>query len=540
MEAVWAFFQQNSIAALLTILAVGTWIGNWELKGISLGSSAVLFVALVFGNYGVKIPSEIATLGVVLFVYSVGLQAGPKFFKAFRSRGITFAMLALATIAAGALASIVMHWTFDLSPALSVGIFTGSMTTTPGLAAAMESLKDPNVSVGYGVAYPFGVVGVVLFVQVLPRLIGLDLAAISRTAQKSQAGPALHAKWFKITNEQLVGRTIAQVWPDEEEHASIARLARGETILTGVGTQVLQVGDYLKAVGTAKQLEKAALLIGPEVPGFTEPTSTVLSYTVVVTKEKFVGQALAELNLQENYGIVVTRIFRTDQEFTPLASTTLEFGDHIRIVGAKDDCERFIAELGDAERKLQETPFLPLMLGLALGVLLGIVSVPLPGGGNFSLGLAGGPLIVALLAGHWGRLGSLVFHVPTSAKIFIRELGLILFLAGAGVKAGEGFVKILGEQGVSLFIVGVVVTIFPMMVSFLLGHYVFKYDAPTNLGALCGGMTSTPGLGVVTQAADSEYPAVGYATVYPVALIFVTLAAKLLALVLTGMSLPAS
>ncbi|MDX1973298.1 MAG: TrkA C-terminal domain-containing protein [Candidatus Sumerlaeia bacterium] len=540
MEAFWVFFHDNPIAALLVILALGTWIGSWKLNGVSLGSSAVLFVALFFGNYGVKIPYEIASLGVVLFVYSVGLQAGPKFFKAFRSRGISFAKLALAIVSAGALTTAFLHWLFDLSPALSVGIFTGAMTTTPGLAAAMESLKDPRVSVGYGIAYPCAVILKVLFVQLMPRVLGVDLVAVSRQALKNQAGPALHAKWFNITNEQLVGRTIAQVWPDEEEHASIARLARGETILPGVGSQVLQVGDYLKAVGSPKQLEKAGLLIGPEVPGFTEPQSTVLSYTVVVTKEKFVGRALAELNLQENYGIVVTRIFRTDQEFTPQASTTLEFGDHIRIVGPKDDCERFIAELGDAERKLQETPFLPLMLGLALGVLLGIVPVPLPGGGTFSLGLAGGPLIIALLAGHYGRLGSLVFHVPTSAKVFIRELGLILFLAGAGVKAGEGFLTILRDQGFSLFFVGLLVTLVPIIVSFLLGHYLFRFDAPTNLGALCGGMTSTPGLGVVTQAAQSEYPAVAYATVYPVALIFVTLAAKLLALVLTGMSLPAS
>lgn len=536
-ETMWAFFHDNTIAALLTILALGTLIGQLSLRGISLGSSAVLFVGLVFGHFGVKLPSDLSTLGVVLFVYSVGLQAGPRFFKAFRSRGISYALLAIATLCAAAVASVVMQVLLKINPALSIGIFTGSLTTTPGLAAAMESVKDPLVSVGYGVAYPFGVVGVVLFMQLLPRILGMDLAKASREAQTSEAGPLVKTRWFRLTNEQLIGKALGQIFRDDEEHATIARVAHGsgEDVVLAVSSVVLQKNDLIKAVGTEQQLEKVELLFGPPVPDFAETTSKLATYTVVVTKDKFVGKSLRQLGIQEKHGIVVTRIFRSDHEFTPLGNTVLEFGDTIRIVGEQQDCEGFIGQLGDAERKLQETRFLPLMLGLALGVFLGLLAVPLPGGGTFSLGLAGGPLLVALVAGHFGRIGHMVFHVPTPAKIFIRELGLILFLAGAGVKAGSGFLEVVQAQGVSLLIAGVVVTVVPLTVAFVLGQKLFKFDAPTTLGALCGAMTSTPGLGAVTQAADSEYPAIAYATVYPVALIIVTLISKVLALVLLSM-----
>ncbi len=536
MNEIWVFLQGNTIAALLSILALGTMIGQLSIRGISLGSSAVLFVGLVFGHFGVVLPNDISTLGVVLFVYSVGLQAGPRFFKAFRSRGITFALLAIATLAAAALASVVAQVLLGIDPALGIGIFTGALTTTPGLAAAMESVNDPMVSVGYGVAYPFGVVGVVLFMQILPRLMGMDLAKISRDAQTQDSGPKVQARWFKLTNEQLVGKALGQILRDDDDHATIARVAHGDEVVTGLSTRVLQHNDLIKAVGTHSQLEKIELFFGPPVPDYQETLSQVSTFTVVVTKDKFVGKSLQELGIQEKYGIVVTRIFRLDNELTPMGITTLEFGDTIRIVGEKADCERFIAQLGDAERKLQETRFLPLMVGLALGVFLGLVAVPLPGGGSFSLGLAGGPLLVALVAGHFGRIGNWVFHVPNPAKIFIRELGLIMFLAGAGVKAGSGFLEVVQSQGISLLIAGVLVTLVPLTVAFYLGLKVFQFDAPTTLGALCGAMTSTPGLGAVTQAADSEYPAIAYATVYPVALIIVTLISKLLALVLMGLA----
>lgn len=536
MVQFWEFFQHNTVVALLVILALGTLIGQLNVRGVVLGSSAVLFVALFFGHNGVILPKDISTLGVVLFVYSVGLQAGPRFFKVFRSKGISFAILAIATLVGGALGCVIMKVVFNVDPALAVGIFTGALTTTPGLAAAMESLNDPNVSVGYGVAYPIGVVGIVLFVQLMPKILGVDLKKVSREAQTNSRGPLVQAHWFRLTNEQLYNKTINSILPEDEEHANIARILRGQTVLTGIGTAEFQAGDFIKAVGTAKQLEKIEHLVGPRVEDCEETPSKVRTFTVSVTKDKFVGKTLRELGLQQKYGIVVTRIYRMEREFTPLGITTLEFGDSIRIVGEENDCEAFIAQLGDAERKLQETRFLPLMMGLALGVLLGLIAIPLPGGGSFALGMAGGPLLVALLAGHYGRIGTMVFHVPTPAKIFIRELGLIMFLAGAGTKAGSGFWEVVQAQGLFLLILALAVKLLAMSLAYGLGAFVFKFDLPTTLGALCGAMTSTPGLGAVTQSADSEYPAVAYATVYPVALIVVTLISKVLCVVLVALA----
>jgi len=532
----WEFFQNNSTAALFSILALGTLIGQLSIKGISLGSSAILFVALVFGHYGVEIPGQISTLGVVLFVYAVGLQAGPRFFKSFRTRGIQFAMLAIITLVAGCAATFLWCYIFNTDHALAVGIYTGSLTTTPGLAAALESTnQNPNVSIGYGLAYPFGVVGVVLFVQLLPRLLGKDLKKESIDAQNQSLGPKIHAKWYRVKNEEIVGKKIQDLFAGSQEHPNVARIEHEGETRPGLLQHEIQNGDAIKFVGLEEQIHHYGLMIGPEITDYREEPSATISMTVMVTKDEYVGRRLQNLALPQTTNVVITRVFRNDREFAPSGNTTLEFGDTVRIVGDEQSCKTVAESLGDQERKLQETRFLPLSLGLMLGVLLGLVSFPIPGG-TFKLGMAGGPLLVALLAGHFGRIGNLVFHVPLGAKIFVRELGLMLFMATAGVKAGAGFMDVAQVQGISLFGMGVFVTLVPLVIAYITAVYFLKFDLPTTLGGICGAMTSTPGLGVVTSASDSEYPALGYATVYPVALIFVTLFAKLLVPILISIT----
>jgi putative transport protein len=531
------FFESmlaNPIAILFAIITLGTLLGQVTVKGISLGTSGVIFVALAFGHFGLQIPAGVSSLGVVLFVYAVGLQAGPRFFKAFRSNGLSFAMLAIATLAVGFITTMVMSYILNIEPALGVGLYTGSLTTTPGLAAALEALDDPNVSVGYGIAYPFGVVGVVLFAQLLPKILGIDMKAEAQKLEKVSSGPQIRVEWLAVKNPQIVDKTIEEISSARLSDANFSRVCKGKTTMTARSDIKLELGDKVRVVGTDEQIKQMTLAIGPRVEYAEEGPSDIATYTVFVTEEALVGHTLHELKIRETYGIVITRHWRNDHERVPTGSSRLEIGDTIRIVGAEADAKAFIKIVGNQERKLQETHFLPLSLTLLLGVLVGLIPIPFPGG-SFKLGAAGGPLLVALLAGHFSRIGPISFRVPVAARFFIRELGLIFFLAGAGTKAGANFVEVISQQGPALFLAGVVITLVPMTVAFILARWLMKLDILSSLGAICGSMTSTPGLGAVCTAANSDYPALSYATVYPVALIIVTLLAKFLAVTLMGM-----
>ena len=530
------FLQGNVIVSLFLIIALGTLIGNFSIRGVSLGASGVLFVALVFGHFGIQIPGAITTLGVTLFVYAVGLQAGPRFFKAFKSRGIAFAMLAIVTLLSGFAATIAMEMIFHFGAALSTGLYTGSLTTTPGLAAALEALKDPNVSVGYGVAYPFGVVGVVLFVQLVPRFLKIDLKKEAKEIERKSKGPGVGVVWLEMKNPQLDNKTIDEVSSAHLTTTAISRITKLGHTIPARSDAVLQLGDRVRAIGTQENLKKLEMLIGPRIENVDEPPSNIVSHTLVVSEDAVAGKRLDDLHVRERFGIVLTRLWRDDIEIVPTGSSTLEFGDTIRIVGDAADCERFIPLVGHQERRLQETRFLPLSLGLAVGVAIGLLPLPFPGELKVSLGMAGGPLFAALIVGHFGRIGPLSFRMPLAAKIFIREMGLIFFLAGAGTKAGANFVEVLMSQGFQLFVAGIVIAAVPLAASYCFARWVLKLDILSTLGAICGGMTSTPGLGVASNAADSDVPAVAYATVYPVALILVTILAQILGLVLKAMA----
>jgi putative transport protein len=474
----------------------------------------------------------VSTLGVVLFVFAVGLQAGPRFFKSFRKRGLSFALLALVTLAATFGTAVVLERLTGLGAPLSAGLFTGALTSTPGLAAALESLDDPTVSVAYGVAYPLGIVGVVLFAQLVPRLLRVDLEREAREVETAMAPPAVEVVWMEVRNPQLHQRTMGDFDEAHLTSATISRITKLGRTIPARSEAVLELGDRVRVVGTAEELGRMELLIGPRVERVDEPPSDITSRTVVVTEEGIVGKTLEELRLRQRHGVVITRLWRNDYETVPTGKSTLEFGDTIRIVGDRADCERFVPIVGDKERRLQHTNFLPLSVGLLLGVLVGQAALPLPGGIELKLGLAGGPLLVALVAGHFGRIGPFSFRVPVAAKYFIRELGLIFFLAAAGTGAGGSFLEVLQARGLVLVAVGLALTLAPLGLAWLLALRVLELDVLSTLGVICGSMTSTPGLGAVSAASDSEVPALAYATVYPVALIFVTLLSQLMAVVL--------
>ena len=523
-----ALLNDQPLLTLAIVVALGKLLGGARVYGIGLGTAGVLFVAMALGHVGVRLPGVVGDMGVVLFVYAVGLQAGPHFLRSIRRHGWLSLALAVVALASAWVTMFALARVLDVPAALATGIYAGALTSTPALAASLQAVNDPAIPVGYGVAYPIGLVGVILFVELVPRLLRIDWNQEKEHAEKRRALPTIEVGWIEITNPQIDGKTIQEVETADVSRAVISRIYDKYVPTQPQATTQLSVGQHVRVVGTAVDIHRMELLLGPRIADFWEPHSTVTSATLVVTENAFTGQSIREMQFRERCGVTVTRVWRDDFEFVPSGSTTFEIGDEIRIVGDAADCQRIAQLAGDRPERLNETKFFPIGLALLAGLLIGRVPLPLPGGTSIQLGLAGGPLLAGLVAGHYGRIGRVSFRMPVAARLFVHELGLVLFLASAGVRAGASFWPVVQTQGVSLLAAAFVVKLVPLVVAYGLARYAFRWDALSSFGATCGAITSTPGLGAVTKLTDSSVPSVAYVAVYPVALLTVSLLAPLL------------
>jgi len=526
----------QEMLVLFAILAVGTWLGGLSLRGVSLGSAGVLFTAMVFGHFGLSVPQPVMELGLLLFVYAVGLQAGPRFFRTFRRHGIRYVIIALATVGSGALATIAVQQWLQLPFDLAAGLYTGALTCTPALAAAIDAAarfapsSSGAISVGYGIAYPFSMISVVLLIQFLPRLLRRPLTAEEARwdAEKESESPGLQARQFKITNPNVDGQKVSQVNPHRMIQANISRVKHGERVSAATPDHVLYLGDVVMAVGPLEELDKMRFLLGDETHERMDVNADVLSVDVEVTEDSLTGKRLGEMRLWEQYTVVITRIRRQGLEIAPSGNVTLEMGDNLRVVGDKQAVTSFVELVHGHPRKAEETNMLPFLAGLLLGILLGAIPINLSGGLQVRLGSAGGAFLVSLVVGHFGGVGPLRLYVPAAAKNLSRELGLILFLAGAGVNAGSHFIEILGQQGPGLLIGGAMITLVSLACGLILMHWVYRMNLLATMGALTACMTNPPGLGAANAQTESDLTTLSYASVYPVALIFKILLAQFL------------
>jgi putative transport protein len=528
-------FFQNPIALLFLILAVGIAIGKVNIKGVTLGASGVLFVGMVAGHMGLTLPNAVQDLGIILFVYMVGLQAGPRFFSTFRRNGFFFAQLAAVITLTGLAATICVALIWDIPGDLAAGMFAGALTSTPGLAAATEAAGNTIPSVGYGLAYPFGIIAIILFSQIAlrRRKNGAEHPEAQRTSDPRADAIMIIRKVFAIKNPSIDGRTIRDLNIHAFSSANITRVQHNDDIGPARPDTQLFLGDHLSVTGTKEEVNKFSVLLGPEVENHhIFQTRNVVRRDVFISEKDFSGKSLAELHIQEHYGVVVSRVERDGWVLTPSGDFVLEIGDAIMIVGTATDCEQLRKDAGQDVKRIQETNVLSFITGIILGSILGFTPISLPGGITFRLGLAGGPLLVALLFSHFGRIGPINIRVPYGAKYILRELGLMFFLAGAGVNAGQHLVPVLQTHGLSLLGAGIVVTLSPIVIGSLICRYVLHFDVLSMLGAMAGGMTSTPALGVVSSATGSETPTLAYTSIYPLALILTTVAAQCLALFL--------
>ena len=539
-------------ALLFTVVGLGYFLGSIKIRGFTLGVSAVLFVGLVFGALDPKafvIPEVIYVLGLILFVYTVGLQSGSVFFNLFRRQWLRLTALAVVAIAGAALATIVAAQLLGISAPVASGLFCGGLTNTPALAAAVEALRaslagsslDPaqlrplldGPTVGYSIAYPFGVVGLILAMQVTTRLRHVDFAAERRRAgvDGGVGGEEPLLREIRLTNRQLIGKTFGDAMLTELTGMVFTRIKRGSAVELATAESVLAEGDVLVGVGTRDAIRKAELLVGPTVGEAIDRFSPDIGHRdLLVINRKVAGAAVADLAAEAGFPVVVSRIRRGGVHITPLPQATLELGDQVRVVAHRADLDRLTRLIGDPLKDISEADFLSFSLGLVLGVVVGLIPIPLGGGHVVRLGFAGGPLVVGLVLGRLGRTGPIVWTLPVNASMTLRQLGLLFFLAGVGTLAGGSFVHTVVHQGPTLLLVGALITVVSIAAALVMSVRVFGYDAITAYGVLAGIHTQPAALAFANAHTGSERTNVSYAAVYPVALIAKIILVQLLVL----------
>lgn len=516
---------QSSYFSLFLIVALGFMLGRIKVKGLSLDVSAVIFIALLFGHFGVVIPKELGNFGLVLFIFTIGIQAGPGFFDSFRSKGKALIVIALLIVGSACVSAVGLKYLFGMETPSVVGLIAGALTSTPGLAVAIDSTNSPLASIAYGVAYPFGVIGVILFVKLLPKFWRVDLQKEADRLENEHRGqfPELSTCIFKVTNTLAFGKSLKQINIRSMTGAVVSRLMHCDEIVIPQASSVLHKGDIIQAVGSEEALAKLELLIGEREEGELPLHHTQEVVSLLLTNKKAVNKMLGELNLQYAYGCTVTRVRRSGIDISPSPDLVLKFGDKLMVAGEKDDLIGVSKLLGNDAKKVSDTDFFPIAMGIVLGVLFGKFNLSFSDSFSFSPGLTGGVLIVALVLGAVGKTGPVLWTMSGASNHLLRQLGLLLFLAEVGTSAGRNLVETFQESGLLMFGVGAVITLVPMFVALFVGRYLLKINPLDMLGAITGGMTSTPGLVAADSMAKSNIPGVAYATVYPIAMVFLIL-----------------
>ena len=516
----------EEMLVLCAIIALGLTLGKFSWKGISLGTSAVIFVALLAGHFGFDVPSFAGAAGVALFVYCLGVGAGPSFLRMFAEQGRRLAILAVVMLTSASIVAVLAGRWLALSPDLTSGLFAGSLTSTPALAATAQRLPpESDVAVGFGVAYPFGVIGVILFVQLVPRLTTKQQPEDTSDAARTNG---ISRVLIRVVNPSVSGKNLRDVKTISRCNCQVSRWMIDGALRPIPADFRLELDQQLLVIGERQRLQEVIDLLGEPC----EDANYVLDIErhrrrIVVTSPEVVGRSLQDLHLRSKFGVTVARITRQDVEFVPSAVERIQLGDALTAVGEEAGLDRFVEFAGHRERTAEETDLICLATGLMLGILLGRVEFVFEGE-SISLGLAGGSLVVGLILGHFQRVGPFTNRFPRPARLLLADLGISMFLAHAGTQAGSNFLSVLGQHGWGLPLAAIAIVTVPLAAGFAVARYALGLGTYESCGGICGAMTSTPGLGVVMSSVDDSRPATSYATVYPLALVLVTLIAPLL------------
>lgn len=535
----------SPLLLLFVVAALGYPLGRIKIAGFSLGVAAVLFVGLAIGalDERLRLPELVYVFGLVLFVYPIGLASGAGFFASLRRQGLrdNAFILVMLLVAAGLAAAA--HRLLGLSASHTAGLYAGSLTNTPALAGVIEALKgrgvtDPALAepvVAYSLAYPFGVLGVIAAIALMQRWFKVDYAREARDLRDLGAsGEHLETLTVRVTRPDIDARSIdgwrkAQGW-----RVIFGRYRRGDTLALVHGDTVLKPGDLVTVIGARPDLAAVAAFLGEASDEHLEFDHSQLDFRrVFVSNPEVANKRLRDLRLPQRFGALVTRVRRGDIDLLPSGDTRLELGDRVRVVARRERIPELSKFFGDSYKALSEIDVMTFGFGVAVGLMLGALPIPLPGGASFKLGFAGGPLVVALVLGALGRTGPIVWQLPYSANLTLRQLGLILFLAGIGTRSGHAFVTTLGQGGgLALFAAGAVITWLTALVTLVIGYRLLRIPMSLLIGMLAGLQTQPAVLAYAGEQTGNDLVNIGYATVYPLAMIAKILLAQALVLLL--------
>ncbi|MBK8397769.1 MAG: transporter [Leptospiraceae bacterium] len=546
METIIQYLEENKLLLLFLVIAIGYLIGKIKIKGFSLGIASVLFVGLAFGSLSEKLalPDTIYILGLVLFVYTTGIQAGPSFFVSFNKNGILYNLAMIVVFSITACLTIFLGTLFNLNGNLISGLFAGSLTSTPALASIVDALKHSFLNsppdelriilaepiAGYSIAYPYGVIGVIFSFFIFKKIFKVDMEKESAEVSEKLGlgGQDLEHRDVKITNPNIFGKSVEFIFNNFDLNGLIiARIKKKENIEIVNGTTILEKDDIITIVGT--KLRERTSFFGVHDHTHLYSDRTTLDFRrIFVSSKEVIGYSIAQLDLHNKFKATITRLKRGDSDIIPSPNTILQSGDRIRIVAAKEDMEKVSKYFGDSYHNLTEIDYISMSIGITLGLFLGEIPIPLPGGTFFKLGYAGGPLIVALILGYLGRTGNIIWGISYNANLTVRQMGVVLFLSGIGLKAGFSFGTNFAKYGLLLIILGFIITSVNTILMMLIGRLILKIPYPLLMGIISGMQTQPACIAYANSEIKNSIPNFGYSLVFPIATITKILLAQII------------
>lgn len=550
-DLLWGGGIGHSILLLSIVIAAGIQLGKIKVFGVSLGITLVLFVGIVLGHFGFTINHDVLhffkEFGLILFVYSVGMQVGPGFFSSFKQGGVTLNLLACGVVLLGVTTAIILHFVTGIPMPTMVGILSGAVTNTPGLGAAQQAysdmygVADNTIALGYAVAYPLGVIGIILAIILVRYFFRVNFEKENEQLNNEDASHANEAKPISLVvkNPAIFNKTVAdlsnlmehrdfvisRIWHDHNKQIEIAS-----------ANTVLKENDKVFVITTETDVETVKTFIGEEIDmerkQWIRMESQFINRRILVTKPELNGKRLGQLKLRKLYGINITRINRAGVDLVAMPGLTLQVGDRVNVVGTETAVANVEKVLGNSMKRLNEPNLITIFVGIALGIILGSIPITFPGIPQpVKLGLAGGPLIVAILVSRFGYHYKLVTYTTQSANLMLREIGITIFLACVGIGAGDGFVDTIVNNGGFAWIgYGFIITFVPLLIIGCVGRYFCKVNYFTLMGLMAGSTTDPPALAYSNTTAGNDAPSVGYATVYPLTMFLRVLTAQLLIL----------
>ena len=546
----------HTILLFAIVIGSGLLLGKVKVKGVSIGSTWILFLGILLSHFGFRAdPVALAFMkefGLILFVFSIGLQVGPGFFQSFRKGGVTMNLLAAGMILLAVLVTLTIHWITGEDLTTMVGVMSGAVTNTPGLGAGQQTLVDAMAANGespalaaeasarlasaYAVAYPIGVLGVIFLVILLKSIFKIDLkhekTALEQAEKPMDSARRMHCE---VENPAVFGKQLSEVMAGMSDKFLISRIMRNSEISIPGPDTILEKGDKLLIVTSQPHVDTVRIIFGEEVPMHLEDwirqDEHIVSRRLSITRSALTGKHLRDLQIRNSYGVSVTRVMRAGVELVARPNLILQMGDQIQVVGTQEGIDQVAHLVGNKPERLSHPNLVPIFFGIALGVIFGSIPIHFPGIPQpVRLGLAGGPLIIAILLGHFGPKWRITTYTTLSANMMIREIGISFFLAAVGLGAGEGFVSAVVNGGYWWILYGALITLIPVFVTGLIARLAFKFNFYQICGLLSGGNTDPAVLAFAQGAYGTDYTSINYATVYPMTMFLRVLAAQLLVL----------